>query len=218
MRKMSSIFALFIIFSPLSARANPIQASSNIPIPDFDRWKIVNSSRIELTISDCASIYLGTEVEYVNPSDSDEFIRVVSRHIPLPVSKCRKYDQRSLSETATVLFNQRAEEEILEARSKESDPFLFIRWRTGRDLDGRNKLSGDVDVWLLPAEGLFSGSWLVFRNIKVDVEFLTENVGDGNNRNIFSGKKYTVGNSYHMVKVSRDDILRLLNGEDENEN
>lgn len=209
---VSAFILTVLIFSPYFAGADTGQLLSNVnpPIPDFNGWKVVSLSRIELRISDCAVVYLGVEVEYNNPNDPREFIRVSSRHIPVPISKCKKYNERLLSQTVVTDYNQKEEDDLLGQRSKEIDHFLFLHWRTKKDSrNGRNVLDGDVDIWFM----LANGHWLFHKNEEIAVEFLTENIGNGKTRNIFSGMESRIGDAYHLLRVSRNDILRLLEGE-----
>lgn len=200
----------FILFScPYS-----LMAQTN-PVPDITGWKIINMSRIELRISGCASVYLGFETEYGNPTNESDFVRVVSRHIPVPISKCKKYNQRLLSETVATTYNQKEEQDLLTERSKQSDPFLYIQWQTAEDSrTGGDVLTGDVSVWFMPADG----NWIITKNEKIAREFLTENIGNGKPHNIFSGVESRIGDKYHLIRVSRDYIIQLLSKEDGDEN
>ena len=179
------------------------------PVPNVTNWKVVNVSRIELRISDCASVYIGLETEYNNPANLKSFVRIVSRYIPVPIYKCRKDNKKLLSETATTLYVQKEEQDLLSERSKQSDPFLYIQWQTTEDSrTGRDRLVGDVILGIMPADG----SWVITKNEKVTVEFMTENIGNGKPHNIFSGNESRIGNTYHIIRVDRNDIIQLLGG------
>lgn len=201
----------FVVNTPVLNQLNELKPS----IPNISNWNLINISRIELRISDCASIYIGMEAEYNNPSNSRDFVRVVSRHISLPISKCRNYNKLLLSETVARLYAQKEEQDLLAERSKKSDPLLYIQWQTVENLlTGRDTLTGDVNIWFMPAKGLLpNGSWLFFKNEKIKVEFLTENVGNGEPHNVFSGRRYGVGDYQHIIRVNRNDIVQLLGEE-----
>ena len=216
---MNRIIKIFVFISLFFCSQISL-AATGPPVPDVSNWNVVSTSRIELRVSDCASVYIGLEVEYNNPANEKEFVRVVSRHISVPISKCRSYNKQLFSETVLTLYGQKEEEDLLFERSKQSDPFLYIEWQTAEDSrTGRDILTGDVSIWFMSAEGLLAdGNWFFFKNEKIEVEFLTENVGNGEPHNIFSGTKYIIGNIYHIIRVNRSDIVQLLAKEGDNEN
>ena len=186
-----------------------VSAAISLPTPNVRDWKVVSVSRIELRISDDAVVYLGLEMTYNNPKDIGEFVKVFSRHIPLPVAKPKPTDDHSFNETAGLLYAQKAVQDILDERSKQADPFLYIQWRTEEDPRTLgNILSGDMNIWFMPADG----EWVLIKNQEVAFEFLTENIVNGESHNVFSGMEYRLGSSYHILKVSRDDIVQLLEG------
>lgn len=212
MKKVVAIIVFVFLFScpciSLADASPPVVSASNPP--DISKWNIIGMSRIELRVSDCASVYLGLETDYNDPNNLINFVRVISRHIPLPISRCKDYNKLLLSETAIMLYAQKEEVDLLSERSRQSDPFLYIQWQTTKvPRTGRSELSGDVNIWFLSA----SGSWLSTKNERVEVEFLTEDVSNGKSHNIFSGRKYGVGGYYHILRVSRSDIVKLLEKE-----
>lgn len=219
---ISVVFVIFC-FYPYLARANTNRlavSQSNLPvasqpavsvpdpsIPDISGWTVVNISRIELRISDNTVAYIGLEIEYNNPANPREFIQVTRRHIPLILSKPKQSNRRLLSEMADVFYNQKEEQDRLNESSDKSDPIVYVRWQTRRNsYTGRDALNGDVDIWFMPPDG----NWRFVKNEKKAVEFLTENVGNGKLRNVFSGMKYQVGDVYHMLRAARSDIIRVL--------
>ena len=206
MTRHIAAFLGFIIFPCASA-----EAQTKLP-PDFSGWTIDGLSRIELRVSDCSSVYLGLERNYKNPADPTEFGKMISRHIPLPISKCRKRDERSALETGNDLYARKEEDERLKESSEKSDPILYIHWRMVKDpSSGRERLDGDIEVWLMPPEGpLADGGLPYFKNAEISTEFLTENVGNGEPRNVFSGREYRVDGVYHLMRISRDAIMQLL--------
>src|SRR3989344_4045146 len=202
-RYMAVIFGFSLLFW-----SHSVMAQTN-PVPDVTNWKVVNTSRIELRISDCASIYLGLETEYSNPTVPGDFVRIVSRHIPVTVSKCRDFNERLASETVAEEYSRQEEQDLLNERTKQSDPFLYLEWKTDKDpVTGHDRLSSDVLLGIMAPDG----NWLVTKNEKALVEFMTENVGNGKTRNIFSGAEFRVGGIYHILRANRSDIIRLLEG------
>ena len=202
-RYIASVVGLTILFY-----ANFSEAQTRL-VPDVSGWNITNMSRVELRISDYVSVYIGFETEYSNPGDPREFVRVVSRHISLPIIKHKPHNQRLLSETSTALILQKEEQDLLKERSKQADNILYVHWRTMKDIrTGLDMSEGDVTIWLM----MPNGEWAFVQNEKVEVEFLTENIGNGKPHNVFSGRKYRVGNFYHIMRADRKDIIKSLEG------
>jgi hypothetical protein len=203
-RFLLAFFFFSTIFYPCLAlcQTNPV-----IP-PNFSSWNTINTSRIELRVSDCASVYLGTETDYMNPDDPMEFARVISRHIAVPINKCKEHNKKSVVAVSTSLYTQKVEQDLLTERSSKNDSFLFVRWRVEYNsrTEHDDKPSGDVDIWFRPSDG----NWIFRKNIKVEVESLTENIGDAKSNNVFSGVMYRIGGLYHIVRVSRDNIIDLI--------
>lgn len=221
---MRTVLVALIIFCfyPYFARGEPVEsaradtntfpANCEFAAPDITGWEIIRTSRIEFRLSDESIAYLGIDVEntdYRNPLNTKEFVRVISRHIPL-ISFQKKLNEMVILDTAVTLYNQKEEQDRFNELEKEIDPILFIRWRTKESSrTGQNQRYSDVDIWFLKS----SGECLVAKNEKIGVQFLTENVGDGKPKNVFVGVRYRVGGVYHILKVNRGDILLLTNGE-----
>ncbi len=203
-RILASIVFGIISFYPYLAQAQPYPS-----VPDIRGWTVINISRIELRISDNAVAYIGLEVEYSNPADPREFVRVIRRHIPLIISKQKQSNERLLSEMVVVFYTQKEERDRLKEVSDKSDPILYVQWRTKENpRTGNDMQDGDVRVWFLSS----NRGWTFVRNQEVETEFMTENVGNGKPHNVFSGMKYRVGGAYHIIRVDRNDLIKLFRG------
>lgn len=210
----TTLLALIIFcFSPYLARADTdiFPANCFVPPPDISGWEVVPISRIEFRLSDTAVAYLGLDIEYTeyrNLINTKEFVKVVSRHIPL-IPEQKKLNERVILDAATALYARKEEQDKLKELDEKTDPILYVRWQTKDDpRTGRDIQYGDVDLWFLKP----SGECLVAKNEKVGVQFLTENVGNGKPRNVFVGVKYQIGDAYHILKIDRRDVLLLMNG------
>ncbi|MDP3696693.1 MAG: hypothetical protein Q8R55_01520 [Candidatus Taylorbacteria bacterium] len=192
-----------------SPQANTAQltASSNPSVPNVSGWTVLSTSRIELRVSDDTVAYIGLEAEYSNPANPREFVRVIRRHIPLIISKRKQQNERLLSEMVVVFYTQKEEQDRLKEVSDKSDPILYVQWRTKKNpRTGNDMQDGDANIWFLRS----SGDWLLTHNERIEVEFLSENVGNGEPHNVFSGMKYRVGNAYHIIRVDRNDLIKLF--------
>lgn len=223
MKRLIFAFVLTVLsFSPYLARAGTdlsdgVQLASGssspkLPIPDISTWTIVSISRTELRVSDITVAYLCLEVEYNNPNNPREFVRVISRHTPLIISKQKLGEGRLFSEIIVVFYAKKEEQDRLTEIVSKSDPLIYTWWRTKRNSDtGTDMQDGDVNIWFLQSDG----NWSSFRNKKINIEFLTENIGNGKPHNVFTGMKYQIkddafGDFYHIVRVDRDDLAKLF--------
>lgn len=238
---------ILFCFCPYIARADtkPFPANCSVPVPDTSGWKTIQSSRIEFRLSDYAAAYLGLDIvymEYRNPLNDREFVRVISQHIPL-IPEQKKLNDRVISDVVTTLYTRKEEQDRLSELATRTDFVLFVQWRTKENPRTRqNQLDDDVgvNVWFHN----FDGGCLVVKNEKVRTQFLTENIGEGKSINVFVGVQYSIEvrpedtdenicsenknenknkdekedackakKFYHILKVNRSDILLLTNGE-----
>ncbi|MBI4160721.1 MAG: hypothetical protein HY506_02325 [Candidatus Yanofskybacteria bacterium] len=200
--KTTLLVALIVFFCPYLARADTPS------VPDISSWVNISTLRIKFRISESAVIYLGLEASYYNPSNHREFVKVVSRHVPMVFVQPKIQNDRLFSEVSTSLYAGKEQKDRLEQLDKQTDPILYVQWRTANDsLDGRGVREGDVNIWFLrPDEP--NGVLSFFQNEKVAFQFLTENVGDGVPRNVLAGRKYQVDSIYHILKAERRDLIR----------
>ena len=220
---MKTVLMLAIIcFFPYLARADTdvFPANCSVPVSDINGWETVRTSRVEFRLSDEVVAYLGMDVLYAtyrNPSDSGEFVQVIGRHVPGIFATQKPKDERLILEVVTTTYDQENREDFFSEIVKKVDLILYLHWRVRENpRTGGDMLDGDVSIWFLAS----SGECLVAKNEKVKTQFLTENTGDpeklrngagGKPRNVFVGVKYQVGDSYHILKVDRRDLIQLMN-------
>lgn len=214
MRKIIAVTAMLLFFCPYFARADTAPSPVNIEVPkapDIEGWRVVTTSRIKLLVSDDIVVYLGLEVEYNDPNDPDNHVKVIRRHIPLAISRNKKTDSRLLREAAVGLYLQKEENERLKEVTAESDDISYAQWRTMKNpITGlQDKLDGDVNIWFLPA----NGKWIFVKNESIGREFMTENINsdrpDKKPYNVFSAMGYRVGDAYHIIRVDRSILVFL---------
>jgi len=195
--------ALFLLVIPLS---ETVKTAQN-PAPDLTGWIQEPVSRVEITVSDSIHVSLGIEVEYKNPANPNEFVRVIAKHVPLVVREQRMPNNRLISEVMLSMYAERDVNELLGKLSKESDPIIFMRWHVKKDpKTGRDAQDGDTEVWFRKNEG----DWIFDKNREVLVEFISENVTNGHNRNVMVGRKYSMNGAYHIFKADRKDIVKAM--------
>lgn len=192
--------------------SNPFPANCSVPVPDISGWEVTQQSRIEFRLSDWSVAYLGMDVEHrtYRNLNSGEFVEVFSRHIPFIPSRPKQTNERVISDVATTLYVRKDEEDRLGELDEKMDQFLYVYWRVRENpRNGNDMLDGDVNIWFMP----FDGSCHFIQNEPVDIQFMTENMGNGKPRNVFVGVQYQIGEIYHILKVDRRNVVNLMEKE-----
>lgn len=209
---ITAIVFMVFCFCPYLARAdtNQLAASCLQHLPNFSNWTVVSMIRIKLIVSDTTVAYLGVKVEYKNPNDPNEFMVIISRHIPLIISKQQNPNEQLLSQVMVTFDNNKDKQDRLNQLTQKADPITYIHWRVKtNEFAGISLQDGDVTICFLSPDE----NWLLIKNQPIQVEFLTENVGNSKSHNVFTGMKYQIGNVYHIVRLDRSDLIQLLEGE-----
>lgn len=189
---------LFVLFFSSFTRAQDLP-----PPPDVDGW-IMEKNAIDVKISDEVGVYIGFELKYQNPSDPQEFVMVIMRSIPAIVIRGRVTDTRSFMQTFVENYANKDETDLLKVLYEErSDPIIYIKWRVKEDPRTGNMVQdGDATVWLETN----AGERLTSAGEKVSVEFVTELIINGEEKNISVGRKYSLKNGSHILKIDRSDL------------
>lgn len=210
-----ALTVLFLCPSPLvwggpvestGAGSNIFPANCSVLPPDISDWQTIQTSRIEFRLSEQVVAYLGLDVEYAdyrNPADSSEFVRIISRHRPTVFAKPKLSSERLFAEVGAEFYADKEHQDMLAVLEKELDPIIYMYWRTTKNpRTGKDSKGGDFRIWFMPSDG----SCHIVQNEKLEVQFLSENVGNGKLHNVFVGVKYQIGDVYHILKVNRDEI------------
>ncbi len=201
------VFCFFHYFA--IADTDVFSANCSTPTPDISGWEIVRALRVEFRLSDETVAYLGVDKTYRNPADPGEFVRVISRHMPGIFLVRKPTNERLFSQVVVDLYAKKDQDDFFSRMDKKTDPVLYTYWRVQKDpRTGRDMRDGNVNIWLLKS----SGECLTAQNEKIGIQFLSEDVGNGKPRTIFVGVKYQVGDSYHILKVDRRDLIRPVEG------
>jgi len=198
------ILLLVILLIPWPCRA---QTASISPPPDLSGWREVSRSRIEVVISESLNIYMGFDIEYVNPVNPNEFIRVITKHRPSIIKGRNAPNDRLISEVVLSRYAERDRAQMTEELFKEADPVICVKWRIKKDpRTGKEIQDGDIETWFR----VNSGDWLFNKNQEIRVEFLTEHIDGKLNKNILLGRKYSFAGVYNIFKPSRSDIMLAM--------
>jgi len=105
------------------------------------------------------------------------------------------------------LLNKQEEEARLNKLIEQSDSVVYIYGRTkANPRTGKDMPDGDINVCILAS----SGNWFCDKNKDVGIEFLSENVGNGKPRNVFTGMEYGIDEIRHINRIDRNDLKRLF--------
>ena len=200
----------FIIALTLVLISAPLTRAQLPPLPGVDDGWTVEKSIIDVKISDSAVAYLGFELTYQNPNDPYEFIMVVMRSIPSVIVKSNTTDSRSLRQASIANYTKKDEQDTLRVMFQErSDPIIYIKWRVKNDAnhEGIMVQDGEAMVWFQN----YTGEWIVDdTGKKISVEFITELITNGKDKNISVGRKYSLDDVFQMMKVDRSYLEAIL--------
>src|SRR3989344_4877319 len=195
---------LFAIFYPSLARAD-----TSYP-PDASGWKIEATYRIDYRISDLVVVYLGFETLYSNPDGSGEFALVTKRHRPLIMAKSDPKEHRMFKAAIINFYTRKELEDILRKRYEEADTIVCQKWREVKSAKtGQSKREGDVEVWFLDS----GGNAKVVLNQKVSTGSVSELKSPDFKDGILAGVKYSIGDSYQIMRVEHVFLVMALKKE-----
>lgn len=193
---------LFVLLFSSFARAQDLP-----PPPDVAGW-IMEKNAIDVKISDEITVYIGFELKYQNPTDPQEFVMVIMRSIPAIVVRSQVTNDRSFIQTFVENYANKDEKDLLKILYEErSDPVIYIKWRVKDDpRTGKVVQDGDATVWLETN----AGERLTSTGEKVSVEFMTELIVNGEEKNISVGRKYSLKNGSQILKIDRGDLEAIF--------
>lgn len=198
-----SFFLLVFIYPSLARGQTP-------ELPKIDGWTVESKSKIEVQVTDFATLYLGLEIEYRNPADQNEFVWVVKRYAPFIVSRIQPKDERSFSEAVVGFYTKKDLEDTLKKIDDESDAIIYQRWRVEKDPNtGQSVQPGKTETWLLDSMGL----WRFETGQKVSTgsvsELKTADFKDG----VPAGVEYSVGDFHQILKIEHGYLVLALKEE-----
>lgn len=203
MKRLATLFLLFFCcFTSAKASSQDI-----IRPPNVDDWRVVNVSVLDVRLSDLTVVYLGFQVQFQNPVETDEFILVTNRFRPLIFAKSDPRDDRKFQKAIVNFYTQKERQDILEKRYQEADAIIYQRWRVTVD-QSTNQLvkNGDVDVWFLTSDG----NWKLIKNEKVDIEPVSILRSKDFKQGILAGIRYSVGDSFQIIRAEPVFLIAAL--------
>lgn len=178
--------------------------------PNLSGWKVESTYRIDVRISDLVIVYLGFETLYSNPDEPGQFALVAKRHRPLIMAKSDPRDDRMFKSAVVNFYTRKELEDVLRKRYEETDIIICQRWREVKDSKtGQPVRVGDIEVWFLDS----GGNPRVVLNQKVSTGGVSELRSPDFKDGILAGVKYSIGNSYQIIRAEHAFLVMVLKKE-----
>jgi len=196
-RMFLPVFVFLLISSLARGQTAP-------PTPDITGWKKTNFAVIDISSEKGPVFYLGHEAEYQNPNNPNEFVKVVSRFIAIASIPPKSSEKTPYIEIANSYLESVVNRTLDDLIKNESDPFLYVHWKTAIDKQTRQVvLDGPVESWLINSIG--DWSYRVGTNVSI------KNVSEPDKRKpeqfIPVGKEYVLSDAHHVLRADQDYLL-----------
>lgn len=201
------------MFSPLVALLAMEIIGSGAGPPNIKGFTPVMSKELEFQIDDYKTAFVGRVVDYQNPNDQNEFIRVYYRQVVIISERAQEKNSTETGSRDTNLSNlkyhNKQEAETLGRTQQATDTFAYVQEQTVRDpRTGQNIRTGHRQIWLLDS----SGVWAYFvqpANEKSALEPSPFSEPSKNNpkKRINVGIKFELVSCSHIIRIDQDDIL-----------
>lgn len=176
--------------------------------PDVKDFKPVLTKELEFRVDDYKTAFVGRVVDYQNPNDPNEFVRVYYRQVALVSERAR--EQNSSDDAgrnrnfSNLNYHQQRETEAIVRVQKEADIFAYVQWRTERDpRTGQEIRTGLLKSWLLEQ----NGNWTISTAYSLTITPLSEPSKADPDKQIIVGLKFGLVGGTHIVRVDQDDIV-----------
>ncbi|OGM98577.1 MAG: hypothetical protein A2649_00045 [Candidatus Yanofskybacteria bacterium RIFCSPHIGHO2_01_FULL_41_26] len=175
--------------------------------PDVKNFNVVLSKELEFRVNDCKTGFLGRVVDYQNPNDTNEFVRVYYRQVAI-VSE-RACENKSVEEGgldrnfSNLKYHNQQEAKVLGRVQQATDAFAYVQWRTVRDpRTGQDIREDFLRSWLLDQNGNCALSY----GYDLSTSPFSEPSKADSKKQIIVGIKFTLAGQVHIVRIDQDDI------------
>ena len=202
------IFALTVFLAMEIIGLSP--PNQGVSPPDVKDFYVVLSKELEFEIDDCKTGFVGRVVDYQNPNDPNEFVRVYYRQVAI-VSKqsCENnsVETGDLNRNSSNLnYHQKEEADTLGRAQKVTDVFAYVQWRTTKDLrTGEDIQDGYFKSGLLEQ----NENWTFSSQLNILTAPFSEPTKTNPNKRILVGIKFYLAGAVHIVRVDQDDIVAI---------
>jgi len=182
-------------------------------VPDTAGWKEMSQVNITFRVSDNEFVFLGFEVEYSNPADSNEFILIFYRHAPFN-SVAGKNVETPAEKGIERDYRNNEERAVIQDSRKRSEPFAYKKYKLVKDPGTKEMvLDGPVEsglwnyngVWVASTSQEVAGKDL--KSLGGDSDFSEFSKDDPENF-VVVGKKFTLGEAYNILRIDQDYLSK----------
>jgi hypothetical protein len=182
------VFLLLFLAIPISGETN----SDSPGIPCLDDWTVINRTIINVEASSSVTVYLGFEIEYQNPNNPKEFVRVVRRIVPLVSVRYIKKTSDSQKDLDVSSFFVKKEEYDMVEKDLRTGTYIQL---------------GNSEIWILNSD---SDCWYFSRNEKVSVKFLSAYIPGVKRNAAIIGREYSVDKDHYQILSIGPNELKLV--------
>lgn len=188
-----------------------ITGGSGVSPPDIKNFTPVLSKELEFRIDDYKTAFVGRVVDYQNPDDSNEFVRVYYRQVAIISERAQANNSTEAGGRDTNLSNlnyhRKQETKALGTVQQTTDVFAFVQWRIVRDSrTGQDIRTGSFRSWLLEQ----NGNWTFSSNLNILTTPFSEPSKNDPKKRIIVGIQFTLVSGVHIVRIDQDDVATLV--------
>lgn len=200
-----------------------LNAELVVPIPSVEGWTVVSTSELDVRADNYKTEFLGLVVNYSNPHDPNEVVRIYYRQISL-VSERPKEESGDPTRGRSLLtadsgrdYHLKEQKDALAQVQKNMDVFAAMHWRTKRSKEtGTDILAGPMESWLLDADGTWTSQQ---HNLPgaITMTELSEALESDPKKSVVVGLVFKLGEAVHGIRVDQDDLLTPKNDKTESD-
>lgn len=206
------MFLALAVFLAIEIIGGPL---ANSP-PDVKNFKQVLSKELEFRTDDYKAGFVGRIIDYQNPNDPNEFIRVYYRQVAIVSERAQENNSTEAGgfdgNSSNLNYHRKQETETLVRVQQATDAFAYVQeWVVYDPQTGQNIRTGQRKIWLLDP----SGVWAYFvqpSNEKSALESspVSEPSKADPKKRINVGIRFTLADAVHIVRIDQDEILALI--------
>lgn len=176
--------------------------------PDVKGFTPILSKELEFRIDDYRTAFVGRVVDYQNPAEPNEFVRVYYRQVAIVSERAKENNTKEAggrdSDSSNLNYHQKQENEVLGRVQQATDAFAYIQWRTVQDpRTGQDVRTDFLRSWLLDQ----NGSWMFSYGDGLLISPFSEESKTNSEKRIIVGIQFALADGTHIVRIDQDDIM-----------
>lgn len=178
-------------------------------LPNIKDFRPILSKKLEFRIDDYKTAFVGRVIDYQNPNDPNEFVRVYYRQVAIVSERAQEKNSTEGSQDTNLSnykYHSQEETEVLGRVQKTTDAFAYVQWRTVRDPRTGQDIRADfLRSWLLDQ----NGNWMLTygSDYNLFISPLSEPSKADPKKRIIVGIQFTLSGGVHIVRIDQDEIV-----------